>query len=357
MKILYLFTFCFLSFFYTTAQSEIDPCRDVLLYAGNNTSIEVKNAYLAKSIYDRYCRGTSTNVSSSFGLDLPIKLGKLGLSGGSISEKLDNLCKTYNSRFSEQVTTFSFQRNASEAAIDAWIKCQELNKSGVLINPTVANEQLLINVKQSGSDLVIIQGLRTTGFEKCECTIEGESKNVDENFTHTINNSNQIQIVCQRSIIEDENGRYFEPASLTLGTNKGPFALTLIDDIYPNLATIREINKRIDELTKSSVNADENYLRIGNLQICWGSKVIDPMSAAPYHVATFDFIFPRPFVGTPKISNSIDANGAGWHYSVYQNRLSSSKYSGTVVEGHSQRIPNVNSLPVRFDYIAIGRWK
>ena len=339
-----------------------DYCNDVLIYAGRNTSISVKKAFLAKSIYDQYCSGTQIKSGDSFSADIPLKLGKLGISGSSTSEKISNLCKTYESQYVGLVETYSYQETASIEAIQAWVNCNNLNNKGVLIKPTIADKQLLINLQQSKGNEVEINGVRTFGFETCETTIGGTVINVDNKFNHTLKNGSQLQIVCYREEeLTELNEIIYKRGSITIGTDEGEFAFVLFDEKFPPLMTTRELNTHLKELEEkitrlesfTKVDPTNNYMIIGDIQICWGSVVGTTRDAQPHHVASFNFKFPKTFSETPSISYSIDANSNGYTMSVYNYKLSNESYTGNIT---CDRSPDRN-VPYRMDYIAIGRYK
>lgn len=83
-------------------------------------------------------------------------------------------------------------------------------------------------------------------------------------------------------------------------------------------------------------------------QICWGFNVLVETS----HTRQFDFSFVNKFAEVPIITNSINAKGPGYLYSVYNHTLTTVKYTGTLAENHSFRD---SETPVSMSYIAIGK--
>lgn len=357
-KIIILFSVVFTG----SLLSAQDYCHDVLIYAGRNTSLSVKKAFLAKSIYDQYCSGTQIRSGDSFGVDIPLKLGKLGISGNSTAEKVSNLCKTYESEYVDLVETYSYEEIASTEAIQAWAKCGEMAKKGVLIKPTIADKQLLINLQQLRGNEVEINGVRTFGFETCETTIAGTVINVDNQFNYTLKDGNQLQIVCYREEdLTDSNEIFYKRGSVTIGTDEGEFAFVLLDEKFPPLLTTRELNTHIRELEEkirklesfTTVNTSSNHMIIGDLQICWGSVKGSTRDEQPHHTASFNFKFPQPFSEIPNITYSLDADANGYTMSVFNYELSEQAYHGNLV---TDRTPD-RLVPYRMDYIAIGRYK
>ncbi len=84
-----------------------------------------------------------------------------------------------------------------------------------------------------------------------------------------------------------------------------------------------------------------------NKQICWGYQ---DLSTQLDHTRSFSFDFASSFTSPPIVTNGINADGKGWNFSVYQNILSASLYSGRLVSDGSLK----NSARVRMNYIAIG---
>jgi hypothetical protein len=96
-------------------------------------------------------------------------------------------------------------------------------------------------------------------------------------------------------------------------------------------------------------HSDSDYIRIGNLQICWGSAVLTGSS----HQRSFNFTFPAPFNETPKVTNGLNADSSGYAYAVFDHSVSSTGYSGSMVEIDFRS----SSTNVTMNYMAIGTWQ
>ncbi len=82
-------------------------------------------------------------------------------------------------------------------------------------------------------------------------------------------------------------------------------------------------------------------------KICWGYQNLDVDTS---HTRSFEFKFVSPFGSEPVVTNGINANGGGDAFMVYQNEISESKYSGSLIENNAAE----NNILVRMNYIAIG---
>jgi len=91
------------------------------------------------------------------------------------------------------------------------------------------------------------------------------------------------------------------------------------------------------------------YMRIGNMQICWGKATLTGTN----HVRVFNFTFPATFIGAPVVTNGINAVSSGYAYAVYNHTISATTYWGTIVEIQYQN----SGTTVTMNYVAIGRWQ
>ncbi|MBF0440076.1 MAG: hypothetical protein HQL93_13290 [Magnetococcales bacterium] len=97
-----------------------------------------------------------------------------------------------------------------------------------------------------------------------------------------------------------------------------------------------------------------NYLRIGNLQIAWGGTVVTSagIAADRLHVRSFSFTFPAAFSAVPTVTNRIDTSSNGEAYANYKSTVTTTTYSGSVLE--VDNVYDTNSVTI--EYIAIGPW-
>jgi len=102
-------------------------------------------------------------------------------------------------------------------------------------------------------------------------------------------------------------------------------------------------------------NVDQKYLRIGDLQICWGTAMTAP-DQSNNRIGIFQVGFPKAFASEPNMTTSLSALGDGCIYNIYRYQLSEKKYTGWVLESRN-RGPECKVTKIKLDYVAIGKWK
>lgn len=129
--------------------------------------------------------------------------------------------------------------------------------------------------------------------------------------------------------------------------------------IKQELESIQEMRDLAPEIlldsiiTVADINISQSYLRIGDLQVCWGSEIVRPEPTNP-RIAKFNFTFSKEFSSKPVVSTSVDADHNGCIYNVYNFSLNNSRYNGNVLENRNRECPDT---PIKIDFIAIGSWR
>lgn len=108
----------------------------------------------------------------------------------------------------------------------------------------------------------------------------------------------------------------------------------------------------------ASGGGGSGYLRIGDVQIAWGSLVPTITDFNPC-IRTFAFTFPAPFVEAPTVVpgvNTRDTTGAR-PAGVYQFQLSPISYTGSVVAQGDGSVTTCPGIQITVNYVAFGRWR
>jgi len=115
--------------------------------------------------------------------------------------------------------------------------------------------------------------------------------------------------------------------------------------------TAKSNSMALAALSPQPTNANGNYCTtMGTLQVCWGTAVLTPNSAAP-HTASFSFTFPIQFGSTPTVTNGININGSGHNAGVYSYTLTDQVYHGSLNNIFAGT--PINGV-ITMNYIAIG---
>lgn len=121
--------------------------------------------------------------------------------------------------------------------------------------------------------------------------------------------------------------------------------------------SIGSISDKSDKLVRTAVakyasaNSNKKIIRVDDIQICWGTVELNTNGS---HAAGKVITFPEPFKETPIVTNAIDAKSSGHAYSIYSHVLTKETYEVNMQENQSAR---PSTTLIRFDYIAIGKWK
>jgi hypothetical protein len=105
-----------------------------------------------------------------------------------------------------------------------------------------------------------------------------------------------------------------------------------------------------DEVSHGDANS--GFMRIGDLQFCWGQETKNNTSGP----VGFHFDFPSAFREPPCLTHAIDTQGGGvaTMHGVYSWSISESAFSVSCYTAAG--LPPPRSTPVTFRYLAVGRW-
>ncbi len=108
----------------------------------------------------------------------------------------------------------------------------------------------------------------------------------------------------------------------------------------------------------ASGNAATGFVRIGELQIAWGSQVGTPSVSNPC-ARQFAFVFASPFAEIPAVTPGINnSDGGGTRVQgVYSYALNATGYSGSLIAIGDPPGGPCQSMTTTVSYIAIGRWR
>lgn len=240
-----------------------DGCDEVLRLASRDVTIQSNRANTAKYIYDSYCKGSQ--VDNSINIDLVDEdlFENFSFGFGSKKEKLEQICKTYESNYKQIVENDIESRIVVREAISSWEKCKALSNSGIKIRPQILSTQFTVDLARQGDDIVV-NGV-DYDTDKCECVAvlkdqEGNetTQTVDSGTKHIINNGKTWNIRCTRKYTEIDDVKYFPETDFVLPTSKGTFAMTLPKNINPKHNWIKSVINEIESLKQNLNTNTEN---------------------------------------------------------------------------------------------------
>jgi hypothetical protein len=145
------------------AQEAQDICLGVLTYTGRDENSQARQNALAENIYSQHCEGSSIKRGStiSIGLEAVVKAipVKFNFGGASNEEKLNNFCKTYDSRRAEFHEERIDQSTVVREALTSFNDCLRFSTQHVLFNPKIGRTRLVIDVKRTAAEDASITGI------------------------------------------------------------------------------------------------------------------------------------------------------------------------------------------------------
>ena len=164
---------------------------------------------------------------------------------------------------------------------------------------------------------------------------------------------NQPQMVAGRPVLAPA-------ATIQILTDAGPVVRHLAAVSPPQTGpSVKEVTQTVlSQAITSDVRTGSGCTRILDIQICWGKQEVQPFNTDP-DVRKFDFQFPQPFSEKPVVTNGIEGTTSGFAFSVYSYDLTTTGYSGNVMETtHRLATSHVPfSEGAVMNYIAIGKWR
>jgi hypothetical protein len=107
---------------------------------------------------------------------------------------------------------------------------------------------------------------------------------------------------------------------------------------------------------KSDPNPEKGYLRVGNMLICWGRKIL-PLGPGPQnrHIRQFNFQFAQEFLTKPSVSTGFNLKTPANVFGVYHSDLDTKAFIGSIYDNKTGPDNNViGTFNVEMSYVAIG---
>jgi hypothetical protein len=138
------------------------------------------------------------------------------------------------------------------------------------------------------------------------------------------------------------------------------YASTLtVPNVFTNgtAADAAEVNANFDAV-EAFVNASPTedgtgYVRIGDIQIAFGTMTMTNPGGGSQHVRTFSFTFDAPFSQTPSVSTGINTTSSGFAFVVFNHGLTTTIFNGSALEVDGRQNASVATM----SYVAIGPWQ
>lgn len=242
---------------------------DEILTQTRDIDVSISSVRLAESLFKSECSGSQlkSNWSANAGIDAVIESIPIGLKlgGGSSKEKIEHLCKTYDSWSQQNTDSLNILIATKIPAIEAWETCKKLELSGIFFSFNPVRESVGFSVRRGST---IFEFLGAT-YDKNEMTCvgpfgtSGESVVIDDKTRFELRDPVEYPFVCTRTAMTDSAGNTFFPETIvTVSAMGGPPLAVPLDrlDVSGGLylqevqADLSSAVSRIDTLERTSVS-------------------------------------------------------------------------------------------------------
>jgi hypothetical protein len=236
-------------FVITTSQSlyvSAAQCDSILEYAAANiqqrASKSVAQAEMANNLctdnYEKMESSQRTSIEASYS----VFSAKFGSDSQSLKEWRNKHCESGQSKDFKASESTEYSRTVYDNSVAAWIKCVELQNSGVLVQPEIhPNGQFLtFSVKYVGSGSVKLIGVSILPPDSFVC--KDSKKRLVDLSTEVQLSTRAWALACTRVVekVTDANGGKYESAPaamLTIQTEDKSFPWPFAELRSPDIAT------------------------------------------------------------------------------------------------------------------------
>ncbi|MCW1841765.1 hypothetical protein [Prosthecomicrobium hirschii] len=234
-----------------------DVCGGILTYTGRDVINESRENSVAAELYTQHCEGSSAKKSSttSIGLEAVVKAipVKFNFGGTSGEERLNNFCKTYDSRRSEFSAERIDKSIVVREALSAFNECVSLAAKGIFFNPKIGRTTLVIDVRRGSDDASITGVSYDPDLMTCRLPPKAasggrpaEPATVATTDTTRDLDGNYLPMVCERKPQVGASGEKSYPrAELIVATSRGSFFLPVVGDVQLPQQWASDIGNRL----------------------------------------------------------------------------------------------------------------
>lgn len=237
-----------------------DGCRDVLMYTGRDESIESTDIRVAVKLYEQNCESDTVRSGSSFAaaVDTTVKLIplKFGVSSGSTAERARAFCKTFDSDYKNNATTYRAISAVNEGSTSAWLDCKKLASRGVVFYPQIGQEKISIGIVKLGPSEQEVRGIDYKDVA-VTCSVPESTENPKTRSRATANTHQRLTekhwvISCSRQLQKAPDGGTDYPSTeIVIDTTAGAFHLPIPASKLLSAKTSTELQNQIAALNSS----------------------------------------------------------------------------------------------------------
>lgn len=248
---------------------------DAILSLTRSVDYQASSTNIANSLFKSECSGSQLKAGWSVesGLDFAIDAIPMGLklNAGSTKDKVEHLCKNFESWSVQNADTLRIAISTAIPAIQAWENCKRWESSGVDFTFNPVREVVALSVKR-GTEVINFQGMT---YEKSKIICEGpfgkngQNVTIDPNTRFELVDDDVVPFVCNRILNTDASGNEFYPEVTITASAEGlpPLAVPLDRLDKSGGLFLNELEERltqsisrIDALEVSSVSDKFNSL-------------------------------------------------------------------------------------------------
>lgn len=231
-----------------------DGC-DGILRLTRNINYDQQSLLIVGAAYEKYCSGTSVksgmNMDTSIGLPIAEVPVELNLGFGSTRERVENLCRNYESWHKQVSERTTLAVSTDDKAIEAWRDCKAKEQGGVFFSVAPQREMVAISVRR-GNDVIDFMGI-DYNTDHIVCTgpfgDDGTEVQVDKQTRHRLVTGKEVPITCRRKYDESLGERILPYTEIAIRAEGAPPLVVPLprDQIYePSFAS--GIQQRMDDL-------------------------------------------------------------------------------------------------------------
>jgi hypothetical protein len=257
-----------------------DNCVAFLRAVGQDVSTSESHVLQQASFYNAYCRDNRLNErtfdETSVGLAYEGLGVDFGTSSGTVKEKAEHFCQTFDTKNLNVINQSVERRQFSEAAFRSFDACIRAAQFGATIG--------YVEHAQGGVTVSFGAGanpLKMSGFFKSDnidCRSDHPDTKLDNSFSLTIGAGESFRVDCNRSVVPVGNDSGYGPAFVNIGFGNGELLpINLAGERLVTPISASELEDKLDRSLKA-LSADISALDVSVIHECrfcmmaWGAK-------------------------------------------------------------------------------------
>jgi len=228
-----------------------EPCAGAITVTGRNELLKVSESDRRALFYHQVCKAESSDTGITF------EYAKVAL-GFSHSNK-QQYCEAEESQWAAYQFDYFRTSTVVEAALDSWLACIRLTRSGILLTPKIEPTRLILTLERASKAKGIIRGVSSTAGTTCKGHLPNRKNSGTQSQVLTDSISYQLPVDEAWAVICDRQPRassiqvgamVYPETTITIDTTEGGFSITLDEAPLGSEKWANSISSEISELKK-----------------------------------------------------------------------------------------------------------